>query len=184
MNECSSRGGGLSPRVRGNPPRPSCSRPGIRSIPACAGEPRARATNASHDEVYPRVCGGTQPDGSVAQSLRGLSPRVRGNLTSSCWRTRSRRSIPACAGEPGQGIFLPRLRRVYPRVCGGTVRAHERGGKYPGLSPRVRGNPLSEAPANAMPGSIPACAGEPAAVAGLAAVSLVYPRVCGGTPRG
>ena len=30
-------------------------------------------------------------------------------------------SIPACAGEPPVAIISSILRRVYPRVCGGTL---------------------------------------------------------------
>ena len=50
-----------------------------------------------------------------------------------------------------------------------------------GLSPRVRGNPLPNAPASRWTGSIPACAGEPHAGAVAAISARVYPRVCGGT---
>ena len=50
-----------------------------------------------------------------------------------------------------------------------------------GLSPRVRGNPLGLMRARALPWSIPACAGEPAAACEAAAIPQVYPRVCGGT---
>ena len=93
---------------------------------------------------------------------KGLSPRVRGN------RTRT----------PGA-----RVRRVYPRVYGGTsvtscIPGNSRPGSIPactgepqspmsswsarwGLSPRVRGNPaLTYVPFGSQ-GSIPACTGEP-----------------------
>ena len=72
-----------------------------------------------------------------------------------------------------------------------------------GLSPRVRGNPMTTTAANPKSGSIPACAGEPSAAAASAAARrsgsipacagepttnsamppppAVYPRVCGGT---
>ena len=36
------RGGGLSPRVRGNHTLSSMNRPSSRSIPACAGEPNTK----------------------------------------------------------------------------------------------------------------------------------------------
>ena len=152
---------GLSPRVRGNHRRGMVRHPGLRSIPACAGEP--------------------------AQSRRqhpyrgGLSPRVRGNLV----RERSRRlhngSIPACAGEPvddtGQAVDC----RVYPRVCGGTPAARCKPWHGGGLSPRVRGNPGRHGRRALRDGSIPACAGEPDLGATLASGGEVYPRVCGGT---
>ena len=71
---------GLSPRVRGNRLLP-CPRPhNLRSIPACAGEPRYV--------------------GSPSGVIDGLSPRVRGNLEDVSYLAMAGRSIPACAGEP------------------------------------------------------------------------------------
>ena len=70
---------GLSPRVRGNPRIAVQHSAKCRSIPACAGEPRAGDSHRSHCGVYPRVCGGTYSLPSAFISLRGLSPRVRGN---------------------------------------------------------------------------------------------------------
>ena len=71
---------GLSPRVRGNRVRPPEVGDGGGSIPACAGEPRKGHCAENLALVYPRVCGGTErpPDGP--RLVRGLSPRVRGNL--------------------------------------------------------------------------------------------------------
>ena len=59
------RTGGLSPRMRGNPPP---SKPGAvrrRSIPAYAGEPVPDDADVRVLEVYPRVCGGTHRPGRV-----------------------------------------------------------------------------------------------------------------------
>ena len=50
---------GLSPRVRGNLVRIVRIPDRVRSIPACAGEPKDHTTSAPFSEVYPRVCGGT-----------------------------------------------------------------------------------------------------------------------------
>ena len=121
---------GLSPRVRGNPSLaiheanddlfrrsiPACAgepralvaaqlSPRHRSIPACAGEP-AIQTGVHHGHqvvrVYPRVCGGTPSPGCVGNPGARVYPRV-------CGGTRDGledpgllrdRSIPACAGEP------------------------------------------------------------------------------------
>ena len=101
---------------------------------------------------------------------------------------------------------IPTLKRVYPRVCGGTPRRAPRTGIAKGLSPRVRGNPelgifqvfictsglsprvrgnpSSSGWSGAKIGSIPACAGEPPSGPGAVPVSRVYPRVCGGTELG
>ena len=180
---CSGRrpGSGLSPRVRGNR---SSGRPCPAwwgSIPACAGEPRISAGQARRQRVYPRVCGGT---GAVTMCRRcptGLSPRVRGNLDLVRQVVAAHRSIPACAGEPRTGSALSATPPVYPRVCGGTWWKAYPAPRPPGLSPRVRGNPLPAATAAASFGSIPACAGEPRIYIGGNACRTVYPRVCGGT---
>ena len=50
--------------------------------------------------VYTRVCGGTYQLHLLFSCLRGLSPRVRGNLAAGQGVYATARSIPACAGEP------------------------------------------------------------------------------------
>ncbi len=132
---------GLSPRVRGN--RPTCTPPGppLRSIPACAGEPAPYAPDTPTPPVYPRVCGGTARGREAGATVRGLSPRVRGNLEPTHEQARSGRSIPACAGEPLPQEGLAATFAVYPRVCGGTLGGGGWAASIGGLSPRVRGNP-------------------------------------------
>ena len=174
--------GGLSPRVRGNPP-PCLPRPSFhRSIPACAGEPRAVG---------------------YGQVGSWLSPRVRGNLSPSAVSGVSNRSIPACAGEPfnpGERVegytVYPRVCggttvggvqaqavQVYPRVCGGTTSTTSSKAGRVGLSPRVRGNLYADYPNPEYERSIPACAGEPQRCRLAKPPIMVYPRVCGGTCR-
>ena len=134
---------GLSPRVRGNlDPRGWWCEP-VGSIPACAGEPQGYTSRKGGQQVYPRVCGGTDGVFPIFVERKGLSPRVRGNRkpasTSKGWKG----SIPACAGEPAAPPVRVPGRRVYPRVCGGTL-AKGSGQKHVGgLSPRVRGNPIA-----------------------------------------
>ena len=53
------KGGGLSPRVRGNRFDRFGKRQDDGSIPACAGEPFKRRRAMAQVKVYPRVCGGT-----------------------------------------------------------------------------------------------------------------------------
>ena len=171
--------GGLSPRVRGNPTIEQLSRGQIGSIPACAGEPPTSTTQQRAPEVYPRVCGGTGVDLLALGADDGLSPRVRGNPFCNGDNTSQPGSIPACAGEPGGGEGCRRERQVYPRVCGGTQGGG--GGGTSGLSPRVRGNRWNRGRPPPLPGSIPACAGEPAQASTSPGGHGVYPRVCGGT---
>ena len=74
-----------------------------------------------------------------------------------------------------------RAMKVYPRVCGGTAVGALLALVAGGLSPRVRGNQGEARPARGSPGSIPACAGEPASRKAAGHSPGVYPRVCGGT---
>ena len=153
--------GGLSPRVRGNLLSCALMVGGLRSIPACAGEPAAKAIVEYGPTVYPRVCGGTIFLFRPYHIRGGLSPRVRGNRQ---WRWRlrhRRRSIPACAGEPRIKYASRRRVKVYPRVCGGTSVWSSDTRLLSGLSPRVRGNQRLELRHQAAQRSIPACAGEP-----------------------
>ena len=123
----------------------------------------------------------SKPDGSLYSN--GLSPRVRGNQHRRGATRPPQRSIPACAGEPSVSRSAVTCAKVYPRVVGGTAKVAGFTPHNPGLSPRVRGNPRRRNLINTIPGSIPACAGEPPSQVAGSRVSAVYPRVCGGTAR-
>ena len=133
---------GLSPRGRGNrrwwPAETACRR----SIPAWAGEPDPGRFTATLQEVYPRVGGGTKSLAHHVTTLPGLSPRGRGNQFGDLWAAKTRRSIPAWAGEPAFAIMMASWFRVYPRVGGGTVAVLSVRARTWGLSPRGRGNPI------------------------------------------
>ena len=174
--------GGLSPRVRGNQAGSGRSLHVFGSIPACAGEPPPLCPRYLCPGVYPRVCGGTAHSSTPCACIRGLSPRVRGNLACPGRRLGDERSIPACAGEPQQDHISRRAGQVYPRVCGGTKVACGLLLRLRGLSPRVRGNLGTAVPSDAAGLSIPACAGEPPQHGVPPFSDEVYPRVCGGTP--
>ena len=131
--------------------------------------------------VYPRVCGGTRNDTRREGCRRGLSPRMRGNPPARGRNANTEGSIPAYAGEPMRVQRSRRLRRVYPRVCGGTAFLLRYTPGPLGLSPRMRGNPPLGNPQNARRRSIPAYAGEPGIYTANCRGNAVYPRVCGGT---
>ena len=130
---------------------------------------------------YPRVCGGTKSANRLWHHYRGLSPRVRGNLWDGLETARNRRTIPACAGEPRAHPQPERLRKDYPRVCGGTTRRGQSQVPEGGLSPRVRGNPDHQLVDGVDARTIPACAGEPTLELSAGHAAMDYPRVCGGT---
>ena len=173
--------GGLSPPVRGNPPRALRRLPQQGSIPACAGEPSSTTCGAWMRGVYPRLCGGTMHISDARDTVLGLSPPVRGNRCNGARSRRRGRSIPACAGEPLRRSSIRRLWRVYPRLCGGTCGGGGGAGVMAGLSPPVRGN-RSDGRSRCRPArSIPACAGEPSLDTSGWRLYAVYPRLCGGT---
>ena len=181
QNSRSGSRSGLSPRVRGNHHVRGFPGPCGGSIPACAGEPMTGCRPRRPARVYPRVCGGTVPANARSQRVSGLSPRVRGNRSCRVGVRRGGGSIPACAGEPTTRRRRIASWRVYPRVCGGTLDGGGLGLRRGGLSPRVRGNPHAHRDPGRQRGSIPACAGEPAAAGTGRSEGRVYPRVCGGT---
>ncbi len=127
------------------------------------------------------MCGGTGSCTVWMPPVKGLSPRVRGNPFRRRDQHALRRSIPACAGEPGPAAALRAPSAVYPRVCGGTAVMPGCQTGIGGLSPRVRGNPLSVELRSSKLRSIPACAGEPGRIREQGHSPAVYPRVCGGT---
>ena len=129
---------GLSPRVRGNLTAPAArGRDGLRSIPACTGEPRYTIDRG----VSMRDTGEPPLDRFPA----GLSPRVRGNRHTrrAYARYPEQGSIPACTGEPSRSgnRGCPVLGGSIP-ACTGEPRVPNdcRHRAYRGLSPRVRGN--------------------------------------------
>ena len=172
---------GPSPRVRGNR-RSRCERVDLqRSIPACAGKPRASARIASRRRVHPRVCGETHRGRTLAQDLRGPSPRVRGNPLFALIHPVLRGSIPACAGKPQAEIARIDKERVHPRVCGETRSILAWMTTPSGPSPRVRGNRSRARGKRPRPRSIPACAGKPNPEYSDESSAPVHPRVCGET---
>ncbi len=171
---------GSSPRVRGSqaPSRPPAPRCGF--IPACAGEPLARAAGMDPGRVHPRVCGGAGFRSKVCQGVRGSSPRVRG----SPWVNLSEETrggfIPACAGEPRCQTQPWRHPGVHPRVCGGACPCARKRASSTGSSPRVRGSRRAQRRHRHSWGFIPACAGEPSSNERRLSGREVHPRVCGG----
>ena len=154
-------GEGLSPRVRGNLFAAPADRRVRGSIPARAGEPHHSRPQSPTTGVYPRACGGTDRAATPERLDRGLSPRVRGNLTDTGGIGMTERSIPARAGEPSADSGFRTHRRVYPRACGGTSPASSLNVRQQGLSPRVRGNRFGRSNPPGAERSIPARAGEP-----------------------
>ena len=155
------RATGLSPRTRGNPhhfsPFPSVSG----SIPAHAGQPPCKEEEMSSLGVYPRARGATCHASAHMVHARGLSPRTRGNQACVDGIFRDVGSIPAHAGQPSPTSQSDRSSKVYPRARGATVVLMLLTTVPLGLSPRTRGNRLSQRIVRGGRGSIPAHAGQP-----------------------
>ena len=166
--------------------------PAVGSIPACAGEPTRSTTRCSDgDSLSPRVRGNLLQVGVRLMRMKGLSPRVRGNRNRIDFFKADLGSIPACAGEPGAGQRRTAPGRVYPRVCGGTMKFIFLHTLFEWVYPRVCGGTgrAGGSENGRLTRSIPACAGEPGVARhDLFVSSGLSPRVrgnrrCGWLPR-
>ncbi len=175
---------GRSPRARGSRRAEVEALGRLRSIPACAGEPRSPARGSSGRRVDPRVRGGASAPSTTSFADVGRSPRARGSRRTPPPTSPPPRSIPACAGEPRSRCTAAARSRVDPRVRGGAGAARWIGRASGGRSPRARGSHVLRAVGLAVDGSIPACAGEPASCRGSPSRRAVDPRVRGGASDG
>jgi len=129
---------GLSPRVRRYLEVRRLFPASMGSISACAEVPFRTSTCIYPDKVYLRVCGGTDPGLAFVYHVGGLSPRVRRYLRPFCEAGRGERSISACAEVPTTIERFDLPKKVYLRVCGGTLNSVNDAPFAAGLSPRVR----------------------------------------------
>ena len=131
---------GLSPRVWGNPMGLGSVMVWLGSIPTCVGQPTDGDDGLLVHWVYPHVCGATAGRESTVSADWGLSPRVWGNRKNACQYAVYRGSIPTCVGQPLTVLSGPHRHRVYPHVCGATLKPSTGRQQALGLSPRVWGN--------------------------------------------
>ena len=94
------RPAGLSPRLWGNLVPAPAIRPERGSIPTPVGEPTLYKCVDSEHWVYPHACGGTCRSETCSPWIRGLSPRLWGNLSEMVDREALEGSIPTPVGEP------------------------------------------------------------------------------------
>ena len=173
-------GQGLSPHGRGKLARQLLTTGGSRSIPARAGETTDKPGTPSFFGVYPRTGGGNRSHRIPPSTATGLSPHGRGKQAlPRAFPTRPG-SIPARAGETQRKRYPASTPAVYPRTGGGNSYPPFAIGYSIGLSPPVRGKRRRAANGIFRNGSIPARAGETAAVHHPNTLSGVYPRTGGG----
>ena len=172
---------GPSPRGRGNPISAALTRDTEGSIPAWAGKPRSRWARTAAARVHPRVGGETPASSTEFTSLKGPSPRGRGNPVGGHDGDGDSGSIPAWAGKPSGAVSSPSARWVHPRVGGETGNPGDTLDAMKGPSPRGRGNPLRRLLETRGMRSIPAWAGKPLQCLKIGQEGRVHPRVGGET---
>jgi len=129
--------------VRGTGLQAMTAMPSLRFIPARAGNSAMAPIRSVRRSVHPRACGeqGVAPCWGFVTS--GSSPRVRGTVSSSLRSMRSRRFIPARAGNRSSKSSGGVTMTVHPRACGEQRIAPSGNVRGNGSSPRVRGTALS-----------------------------------------
>ena len=153
------RGGGSSPRVRGEVPPHSFGavRRGI--IPAGAGRRGHSASLGGRWGDHPRGCGEKNTSRIVRMLTQGSSPRVRGEVCAHLLLEVEAGIIPAGAGRRPVSLGSRPGVRDHPRGCG----EKNDGNLIPlgqrGSSPRVRGEVDGRSHERRLDGIIPAGAG-------------------------
>ena len=151
--------GGSSPRARGTRDQGNRGMGARRFIPACAGNTRSGAAHVGHAPVHPRVRGEHIGPIGPGRAADGSSPRARGTPTLTARISRSRRFIPACAGNTPPLTGRASGDTVHPRVRGEHNLEVAPLGIRGGSSPRARGTRRCRVRAPRPRRFIPACAG-------------------------
>ena len=113
---------GSSPRMRGKPMLAIVRHLRVRIIPAHAGQTSSLLLSILPTSDHPRACGANTAARPSPWSTCGSSPRMRGKPIINRVDGRSRRIIPAHAGQtspsPTLGVPCP----DHPRACGANFR--------------------------------------------------------------
>ncbi len=171
---------GSSPRLRGTRSQGHRRRARRRFIPAPAGDTLPLASIRKCHAVHPRACGGHCAQSVSLANARGSSPRLRGTRSCNALLSRSRRFIPAPAGDTravGEDLLD---HGVHPRACGGHTFFVYVGRVPTGSSPRLRGTHQQAQRRFDTTRFIPAPAGDTPIQRSPEARQAVHPRACGG----
>ena len=169
---------GSSPRVRGTQALVHLVDAHLGIIPACAGNTPRRCRRSRPTRDHPRVCGEHSTGVHVKAEVAESSPRVRGTPGFLVSRDHQIGIIPACAGNTWRTRSSAPSLRDHPRVCGEHHHVVQLVGVPQGSSPRVRGTRIRHVIEPAVPGIIPACAGNTQIPAGSWLDTRDHPRVC------
>ena len=172
--------GGLSPQARGKPSGCRNYAAAHGPIPAGAGETTKMSSCSVLFRAYPRRRGGNIRCACHRQRELGLSPQARGKRTLEVDDHAATGPIPAGAGETTWHGTRLRAHGAYPRRRGGNFDVPALKCCLMGLSPQARGKLRQELKGDALPGPIPAGAGETCRLFGRRTDFWAYPRRRGG----
>jgi hypothetical protein len=176
----SSSAKGLSPLARGKPRISALPGRSRGPIPAGAGETRPTSSRRTPGRAYPRWRGGNRTSVVPAHLQWGLSPLARGKPNRKSHGRQQGGPIPAGAGETIPILLSACATTAYPRWRGGNGKIHGFVVVAEGLSPLARGKRHHLYHVLALPGPIPAGAGETQRCRLPIASSGAYPRWRGG----
>ena len=172
-------GVGSSPHARGTP---TCRALALRSggiIPACAGNTPRQYPLPRPARDHPRMRGEHQVLRHRSSSSLGSSPHARGTHLYDRLRRFGPGIIPACAGNTDKPNRMPEKFRDHPRMRGEHVDRILLFSCARGSSPHARGTHPVHIRPRMVPGIIPACAGNTAAVSAVTCVVRDHPRMRG-----
>ena len=165
--------------MRGTPSLVARVRVLIRIIPAHAGNSKTYRQSSRRSTDHPRACGELTARDYESLFADGSSPRMRGTLGCSTQSPRTRRIIPAHAGNSLSRPEPESTRSDHPRACGELIASALISGLTFGSSPRMRGTPQTIAPSHEQIRIIPAHAGNSRPVKVHRRTMTDHPRACG-----
>ena len=173
---------GSSPRERGTLARLGVLAPGVRFIPAGAGNALATSARRCLRSVHPRGSGERRTCNRPSWPSAGSSPRERGTPGAQDQRDRRRRFIPAGAGNARPRRPRPGVQPVHPRGSGERIPIECRSSAVGGSSPRERGTLVNARPYSGARRFIPAGAGNAFSRSARCGFRSVHPRGSGERP--
>ena len=171
--------GGSSPHVRGTPTAPEAETLRSRFIPACAGNAHPLRACIRCQSVHPRMREERTRGRPISEERIGSSPHTRGTRRPRVRSHKTRRFIPACAGNAAGADPRTGPASVHPRMRGERVRWAAAPSSISGSSPHVRGMPACRFNNIDPDRFIPACAGNALDGISRKAVNTVHPRMRG-----
>ena len=154
------RNNGSSPRMRGKLFDRNHITANTRIIPAHAGQTSVMESSSSPSADHPRACGANSWHCLHRPRPNGSSPRMRGKRIVENRVRKSRRIIPAHAGQTGTRATHSHAPSDHPRACGANFMVFFTNCSYSGSSPRMRGKLHRSHLRTDVPRIIPAHAGQ------------------------